>query len=305
MMRIVRLGFLLLLACLSLPASAQVMVVALLGTGTPQPQIDRFGAAVLVEAGHQRLLFDAGRGVAQRLYQLGKSYNDIDKVFITHLHYDHLLGLPDLLLSGWVFQRRRALRVWGPTGIAEHLHHLHKAYHADIHFRRAHTDLPSAGITYQAQTVQPGLIYDHQGVRVTAIEVDHHPVHPAFGYRVDYAKRSVIISGDTRYTDNIARQPQPVDLLIHEIADAPAAMLERNPRLRAVMSYHSRPQDLARLVSILRPRLTVMTHPVVFQTSTEELIKRASLNHNYEVIMGADLMCFDLSDSIRRYDCIQ
>ena len=285
------------------PALAQLMVVALLGTGAPQPSVERFGAAVLVEAANRSLLFDAGRGVSQRLHQLGKSYDDIDKVFITHPRYDHVVGLAELLMTGWVYRRQRPLRVWGPQGIAEHMRHVRAAYRVDIDARQAHTALPAAGVEYQAQAIKPGLVYERQGVRVTAIAVDHQPVRPAFAYRVDYAGRSVIISGDTRYSDNIAQQPRPVDLLIHEVADAPAALLERNPRLQKVMSYHSRPEDLARLLSVLRPRLTALTHPVVFHTSVEELLRRASAGHDQELIMGADLMCFDLSDTIRRYDC--
>ena len=89
-------------------ATADVMVVSLLGTGTPRPEIERGSAAVLVEAGAQKLLFDAGRGVAQRIYQLRLDYNTINKLFITHLHYDHIIGLPDLMLSGWVFSTRRS-----------------------------------------------------------------------------------------------------------------------------------------------------------------------------------------------------
>ena len=113
------------------PALAQLMVVALLGTGAPQPSVERFGAAVLVEAANRSLLFDAGRGVSQRLHQLGKSYDDIDKVFITHLHYDHVVGLADLLMTGWVYQRQRPLRVWGPQGIAERMRHVRAAYRVD------------------------------------------------------------------------------------------------------------------------------------------------------------------------------
>lgn len=305
MNRFCRIGFLSLLLLLPWPALAQVMVVALLGTGTPRPQADRFGPAVLVEAGNQSLLFDAGRGAAQRLYQMGRSFDDIDKVFITHLHYDHLVGLPDVLMSGWVFQRRRPLRVWGPAGIAEHLHHVKEAYRADVELRLKHTGLLPAGIEYQAQTVKPGLVYEHKGVRVTAIEVDHHPVEPAFGYRVDYAGRTVIISGDTRYTERLARQPQPVDLLIHEVADAPAAMLKRNPRLQKIMDYHTRPEDLSRTLSVLRPRWTAITHALVFQTDMEDVLRRAASAYKGRLIAADDLTCFDISDTIRLYDCLQ
>ena len=99
------------------PAGADVVVVTLLGTGTPRPQMDRLGAAILVEAGGDKLLFDAGRGVARRLLQVGADFGDVRRVFVTHLHYDHVVGLPDLFLTGWIYGRAHPLEVSGPAGV--------------------------------------------------------------------------------------------------------------------------------------------------------------------------------------------
>lgn len=107
-------------AILLVPAigQAQSIKVALLGTGSPTPAMNRFGPSTLVEAGQQKVLFDAGRGALQRLRQLNVRWLDVQGLFLTHLHSDHLVGIPDLWLTGSFVPpgRKSALRVWGPTG---------------------------------------------------------------------------------------------------------------------------------------------------------------------------------------------
>src|SRR5262245_29369675 len=117
-----RLTFILLLTLAPARAEAQSLRLVLLGTGSPEPTVDRFGPATLVEAGGQHLLFDAGRGVSQRLWQIPLRLGEINDVFLTHLHSDHTVGLADLWLTGWLQsrfgQRAMPLRVWGPPGTA-------------------------------------------------------------------------------------------------------------------------------------------------------------------------------------------
>ena len=109
--------------------------VTLLGTGTPSPVIDRFGASTLVEAGDEKFLFDCGRGAAQRLFQLRVPFNDVHRLYLTHMHSDHLVGIPDLWLTGWIFGRKVPFEVWGPEGTRHMMSHLEQAFEADIHIR--------------------------------------------------------------------------------------------------------------------------------------------------------------------------
>ena len=282
-------------------ATADVMVVTLLGTGTPRPEIERGSSAVLVEAGTQKLLFDAGRGVARRIYQLRLDYNTINKIFITHLHYDHIIGLPDLMLSGWVFQRTDPIRLWGPTGSKQHVQQIQKAYVADISLRKQHTDLPKEGIRVDVREIDEGIVYSEEGLTVEAIEVDHGVVKPAFGYRIDYKGRSLVFSGDTRYSEKIAEHAKGVDLLIHEIADANDALLKRNPRLRQVISYHTRPLELNRLLRKSNPRQTVLVHALIFGRDRADVLSEIKSGYEGEVMFGEDLTAFDIGDNIRIY----
>jgi ribonuclease Z len=113
--------------------------VTLLGTASgPRAFVDKAGISTLVEAGGERLLFDAGRGSMQRMVQAGFPMNAVTKLFLTHLHSDHIIGVPDLMLSPWAAapERKVPLEVWGPDGTREMMRHLEAAFAFDIHMRR-------------------------------------------------------------------------------------------------------------------------------------------------------------------------
>src|SRR5713226_8427671 len=123
-------------------ARAQNVKVTLLGTGSPIPSIQRFGPSILVEAGPEKLLFDCGRGVPIRLSQIHIPMREVTAVFFTHLHSDHIVGFPDLWLTGWLpnpafAHRTEPLHVYGPIGTRQMILHLKKAYRADIRIRTA------------------------------------------------------------------------------------------------------------------------------------------------------------------------
>ena len=118
------------------PATSQNLKVTLLGTGAPRPVMERLGPSILVEAGKEKLLFDCGRGATMRLYQLKIPFDDLNALFLTHLHSDHIVGISDFYLTGWILGRSTPLRVWGPAGTADMMSHLEQAYQFDIHVRR-------------------------------------------------------------------------------------------------------------------------------------------------------------------------
>src|SRR6185312_15383451 len=173
--------------------SSPVIKVSLLGTGTPKPIMERFGTSILVQAGTETLLFDAGRGCLLRLTQLHVSYQKIDALFLTHLHSDHLVGLPDLWLTGWLASRRGVpLSVFGPTGTSKMVDYLQQAFEYDIKIRIEDDKAPAEGSRLVAHDIQEGVVYEKNGVKVIAFEVDHYPVVPAFGYRIAYKGHSVV-----------------------------------------------------------------------------------------------------------------
>src|SRR5438093_3136272 len=149
-------------------ARAQTLKVTLLGTGNPRPVMERFGPSILVEAGQEKLLFDCGRGATQRIYQLKVPFAEVNALFLTHLHSDHVVGVPDLWLTGWIMGRKTPLRVWGPNGTQQMMKHLKEAYAFDIHIRRdVDEQIAPAGVVVEAKDIEQGVVYESGGVKVT------------------------------------------------------------------------------------------------------------------------------------------
>ena len=297
-------------AYVAAPSARQTgsLQVTLLGTGNPRPNLDRFGPSILVEAGAQRILIDAGRGSTQRLFQIAArdTLSTVDAVFLTHLHSDHTVGLPDLWLTSWVFGRSKALEVIGPAGTAEMCGHLEQAYQWDITMRAKDEGFPMEGVRLAARNVQPGVVYDREGLRVTAFAVEHGGViTPAYGYRVDYQGRSVAFSGDTRFYQPIAEHAKGVDVIVHEVID-PAVEMRRaqvqGPRaIERVISHHTSPEQAGTIFSLVKPRLAVYSHIVPSPTTAEDLIGQTRRTYAGPLAVGYDLMTIVIGDTVEVY----
>ena len=306
-------------ACLSLlaivlvtPVSSkgQSMRVTLLGTGTPNPHPERFGPATLVEAGSQRLLFDAGRGVTIRLNQLGIPMREVTAVFITHFHSDHLVGLADLWLIGWLppnyGRRQTPLRIWGPLGLSKITAGMEEAYSTDIAIRVKDEALPRSAAKFDVnEYTEGGVIYEHEGVAVTSFEVNHGElIKPAYGYRVDYAGRSVVISGDTRFDQNVIKAAKGADLLVHEVVAIPEALFAVNPAMKRVEAHHTTAEEVGTVMSEAKPRLGVLTHyvltsgPGIPPATKEEVLDRVKTRYSGPVVAGHDLMAIEVGESV-------
>jgi ribonuclease Z len=283
-------------------ASAQDIKVTLLGTGGVAPVMNRFGAATLVEAGGHRYLFDAGRGTLQRLTQTGVRWQDIDGVFLTHLHSDHVVGLPDLMLTGWLVNpgRNRPVRVWGPKGTENMVSHLESAFEFDIRFRQSDDGAQPQGIVVQTREITEGVAFSDSGLTITAFAVDHSPVTPVFGYRIDYRGRSVVLSGDTRVSENLIRHANGVDVLIHEVAirstfermGVPAA------RVNAVMDRHVSPQQAGEIFARTKPKLAVYSHVAQSFATEQDVIPATREKYRGPLELGEDLMVIEIGDTV-------
>ena len=284
--------------------------VTLLGTGDPVPRVDRFGPAILVEAGDHQLLFDAGRGVTQRLVQLDHSLSDIDAVFITHFHSDHLSGLPDLWLTGWLpppFGRRsQPMRVIGPEGLSEILAGFRQAFDPDIQIRLLDEQLPPEGIEFDLREyVEDGVVFDEGGVTVTAFAVDHGEfIKPSYGYRVDYEGRAVVLSGDTRFDENLIEAAQGTDVVIHEVAAAREELLAFDDRIQLILDHHTTPEEAGVVFDRVGPKLALYSHLTLLsgpdspEVTVEELIERTRANYTGRLLVGEDLMRIEIGETV-------
>ncbi|HEY7292516.1 MAG TPA: MBL fold metallo-hydrolase [Vicinamibacterales bacterium] len=250
--------------------------VRLLGTlGGPVINAQRLGISTLVEAGPEKLLFDGGRGSPAGLSRLGIPVADVRKVFITHLHSDHVVGIPELYLFPWASTGRKLpFEVWGPKGTKSMMEHLEQAFAFDIHIRRDVDEKFSAeGIRAIAHDIREGVVYESNGVKVTAFLVDHGPVAPAFGYRLDFDGRSVVLSGDTRPSENLIKFAQGADVLIHEIGTwkhdpvlngpqdelIPGTNVTRRQR-QIIAAHHTDAEEVGAVFERVKPKLAVLSH---------------------------------------------
>lgn len=275
--------------------------VTLLGTGAPPPIIGRFGPSTLVEVGPEKFIFDAGRGALQRLHQIGLPFGDITGMFLTHHHSDHLVGFTDLWLTGWIGrpwgQRTVPLKVWGPKGTHQMAEHLPLAFATDIRVR-SHA-YPPEGVKLESTEIEEGVVYETDGVTITAFKVDHGGEQlDAFGYRIDYNGRSVVLSGDTTFNENLISHAEGVDLLVHEVTHGMGDGFER-ANLERIRRNHTVPEDAGRVFARTRPKLAAYTHLLLFGDATaDDLIPATQPSYDGPLVVGVDLMQFEIGDEV-------
>ena len=281
------------------PPAGDIRITILGIAAGPPPRVGVAGISTLVEAGNERFLFDAGRGLMQRLVEAGVQTSAVSKLFLTHLHSDHIVDVPDLLLSGWAGlpPRRVPLEVWGPEGTRDMMAHLEQAFAFDIHMRRdvdEHT--PASGIQVVAHDIREGTVYEKDGVTVTAFLVDHGPVKPAYGFRLNYRGRSVCLSGDTRPIPSLVEACRGVDVLIHEAIDeAMVRKFAQNEQLyEAIVGHHTNPEQAADIFQRVHPRLAVFSH---IQPGSDILARTRKL-YGGRVEEGRDLMVIDVGADV-------
>lgn len=256
--------------------------VGICGAGSPFPDERRGGPCTLVVAGRHQFVFDAGSGSARRLSAMGFDAGRTDAVFLTHLHSDHIDGLGELLLQRWVAgSRAEPTPLVGPAGVEALAEGLGRAYAADRGWRVAHhgpAAVPPSGAGAAARPFAPGadgraVVWHADGVEIVAFAVDHAPVEPAFGYRIGYRGRSVVISGDTRPSAAVRREARGADLLVHEALSttlmgalheaALAAGRDKLAKLFAdIVDYHSTPEQAAAIARDAGVRALVLNHVV-------------------------------------------
>jgi ribonuclease Z len=275
------------------------MRLILLGTGYPFPSADRAGPSCAVIAGEKAFIIDAGRGVVMRLAALGNPWSSIDAAFLTHLHSDHIDGLPDLFHSTWEFGKGTAFELYGPKGTKEVADGILQFYGPDIIIRRDLTEkLPPEGARINVHEVQEGVVCNIPGViKVTAFLVDHPPVKPAFGYRFDAGKHSIVITGDTRPTPNLVRFAAEADVLVHEAyvrKNSPAS--SEDPNRWSIYKYHSSAKEAGETAEKAKVKTLVLTHLIPAAASDQDFLDEAKKSFSGKIIIGHDLTHLRLTD---------
>lgn len=278
--------------------------VTITGTGTPIPSARRAGPGVLVEHGGTALLFDAGRSVVQRLAACNLWPTDLDGVFITHHHSDHVSGLQDLVLTRWVMDRTDScppLPLVVPAGsMVQFAERMLDVWEDDLAARSAHAGRPTRpGVALHAFPAgEPVEAWSSGNVTVSGGAVCHEPLTPAVGYRVTTPDGVVVVTGDTRVCDAVARLAEGADVLVYEAMRFPS--IEALPEHRRfILDYHADTRLIGRQAAELAVRTLVLTHLIPEPITESE--KQAFIDdvraggYEGEVIVADDLDSVELA----------
>jgi ribonuclease BN (tRNA processing enzyme) len=277
--------------------------LVLLGTGTPNADPERSGPATAVVVDGRAYLFDAGPGIVRRAAQAARDRDipalrppNLSRVFVTHLHSDHTVGLPDLLLSPWVLNRAVPLSVYGPPGIEEMMEGIIGAWAQDIEVRRnglEPRDRNPDAYMADVHEIEPGLVYEDDLVRIHAIPVQHGSFDLAVGYRIEGPDRTIVISGDGAPSQAIIDACDGCDILLHEVFTAENLSIRPAAWQTYHSSVHTSTVQLAELAERARPGLLVLYHHLMWGTDEDGLIREIrAAGYSGALVSGKDLAVY-------------
>ncbi|TNE35708.1 MAG: MBL fold metallo-hydrolase [Alphaproteobacteria bacterium] len=298
------------MANLTLPIHEGSLNVFICGSGSPMPDPDRASACTAIIAGGDIYLVDVGPGSAQVLQSSGLDMSRLKGVFFTHFHSDHIGDLGEIAMQSWAAGRQGPLAVFGPEGVEDVATGFALAYRMDEGYRVAHhgaDHMAPGGLQLAAREIDLTLL-KFGALEVTPIDVDHDPIRPAYGYRFDFAKRSVVVSGDTVPSNNLERIGAGADVLVHEalsreLVQVISDQLRTNGNERVsdmladTLDYHTSPVEAAELANEMGVKLLIFTHivPPIANPVMERIYLRGVGNvRTSGVVLGRDGMLFEL-----------
>jgi len=291
--------------------------IFLIGSGGPINNEVRVTSCIAVIAGGEFFLVDIGPGTYRIVDIMRLPTPRLTKILLTHFHSDHIGDLGEANMMSWANGRTKPIEIYGPEGVEKVVKGFIMAYEHDTGYRIAHhgkdTILPEAG-TPVSKTIkfsdnnEKKLCFEKDGLKVYAFQVDHSPVKPAVGYRVEYKGNVVVITGDTKRTNNLAEHCKDADILFieaisYEMLNNMSKNLKKNNlnRLAKIMqdiqNYHMEPVVAARVANEAGVKKLVYVHitPPLTNKATEELyLKGVSDIFKGEIILGRDRMIFRL-----------
>lgn len=240
-----------------------MLIVTLLGTGSPLPDANRAGPATLVSADAAHYLVDAGRGVLMRLAAAGVGAGQLSAVLVTHLHSDHLTDLNDVITTRWITTfERTPLTIVGPAGTADVVDHMIGSLEPDIRYRLAHHDDLDHPPTVDVLEVEDGPVAVGGAVTVRCTPTEHRPAEPSVAFRFDHDGASVVIAGDTVPCEGLDRLCAGARVLVHTAIRKDTIAASGIPRLVDTLDYHSSVEEAAQTAQRAGMETLVLTHYV-------------------------------------------
>ena len=274
----------------------------LLGTGTPNADPERSGPSLAIVVGSNSYIVDFGPGVVRRASALSKQWggkiealnaNNLKLAFLTHLHSDHTAGYADLILTPWVLGRNIPLEVYGPKGLTQMTEDLLEAYRSDISYRLDGLE-PANALGWQVNTheITEGVVFQDDLIEVTAFKINHGSWDNAFGYRFVTPDKTIVISGDTRPSQNLIRYSEGADILVHEVYSQAGFDKKTEVWKKYHASHHTSTFELGEIAKKTKPGLLVLHHILFWGATEEELLDEISQIYDGLVSVGSDMMIY-------------
>ena len=300
----------LLIGCLLMPLGAagetldsETTQIVMLGTGTPNPFPDRSGPSIAIVVNDEPYLIDFGPGVVRQASAMSPEYGGtvkglaVEKIkhaFLTHLHSDHTVGLPDLILTAWTVGRDSPLKLFGPEGSKHMADKVLEAYEEDIRYR-LYSEQPANNEGWRVQTQEireTGLVFEDDNVRVEAFRVPHGSWPEAWGYRFTTPDTVIVVSGDTAPSDVLKRYSQGADVLIHEVYSEEGFAMKEPQWQKYHAKNHTSTTELGRLASEVEPKLLILYHQLLWGSTHATLIDEVKSEFSGTVVSARDLDVF-------------
>jgi ribonuclease Z len=277
--------------------------IVMLGTGTPNPFPDRSGPSIAIVVNDEPYLIDFGPGVVRQASAMSPEYGGtvkglaVEKIkhaFLTHLHSDHTVGLPDLILTAWTVGRDSPLKLFGPEGSKHMADKVLEAYEEDIRYR-LYSEQPANNEGWRVQTREireTGLVFEDDNVRVEAFRVPHGSWPEAWGYRFTTPDTVIVVSGDTAPSDVLKRYSQGADVLIHEVYSEEGFAKKEPQWQKYHAKNHTSTTELGRLAAEVEPKLLILYHQLLWGSTHETLIDEVKSEFSGTVVSARDLDIF-------------
>ena len=278
--------------------------VIVLGSGTPNPNPERYGSSYAVIVDDKAYIIDFGPGSVRRMAEMSPTWGgkfeqlelqNISIAFLTHIHSDHSAGLSDLILTPWVMGRDTELQLYGPIGLKKMAINITKAYEDDINYR-LYGSQPANNkgyVTNVTEITEDGVIFKDSKIEVLAFKNNHGDFKNSFGFVFITDDKKILFSGDTALSDNLIKYADDLDILIHEVYSSETFKNKTPDWQKYHNEHHTSSIDLGKLANKIKPKKLVLSHILFWGATEESLINDVEINFDGEIIIAKDLMVID------------